>query len=272
LLVANVLSLAAFLLLLRFIDRTRGGLGGDTVLLLLAFPGALFFQFPYTESLFLFLAVATLHAVTREQWLVAAGAAFALALTRPNGMLIGAALLYAVLARWRRTGKVVLPSLVALAAPALGFAVYLLFMRIAVGDAFAGFEMQGAFNANRSFGSFLQPLSMLRELLDVRGPHNVVHSLLDRLVFLFVVATLVPLWRLDRLLFWYALPMALVGPLSGSLVSYTRFAAVLFPCMLVAARALSGERRRPYLWLTMAVWLVIQTTLLVRHVSFRWAG
>ena len=48
---------------------------------------------------------------------------------------------------------------------------------------------------------------------------------------------LVPLWRLDRMLFWYALPMALVGPLSGSFVSYTRFAAVLFPCHLVVAAA-----------------------------------
>ena len=36
------------------------------MLLLLAFPGALFFHFPYTESLFLFLAVATLVALARR--------------------------------------------------------------------------------------------------------------------------------------------------------------------------------------------------------------
>jgi len=272
LLIANGLALAAVLLLVRFVDRAHPGAGVETALLLLAFPGALFFHFPYTESLFLFLSVATLIALARERWLPAAAAAFALALTRPNGVLIGVALLYAAIACWRRTRKFPWPALVALAAPALGFAVYLLFMRGATGNAFAGLEMQGAFNAGRSLGNFLQPLSVLRELIDVRAPHSVLNSLLDRLVFLFVTATLVPLWRIDRLLFWYALPMALVGPLSGSFVSYTRFAAVLFPCSLVVARVLSGDRRRPLLWLTMAVWLVIQTALLIRHVSFRWAG
>ncbi len=102
--------------------------------------------------------------------------------------------------------------------------------------------------------------------------HGVLYSLLDRLAFGFVVVALVPLWRLDRMLFWYALPMALVGPLSGSFVSYTRFAAVLFPCHLVVARLLGSERRRPLLWLTLAVWYGVQMVLLLRHVNFRWAG
>ena len=272
LLLANGLSLAAFLLLFRFVSRADPDAGVHTLLLLLAFPGALFFHFPYTESLFLFLAVATLFAVTRERWLLAAAAAFALALTRPNGVLIGVALLYAVVAAWRRKRKIEWQPLLALAAPALGIAAYLLFMRATCGDALAGFEMQNAFNAKRSLGNVVQPLSVLRELIDVRMPHGVLYSLLDRLVFLLVLATLVPLWRTDRLLFWYTLPMALVGPLSGSFVSYTRFAAVLFPCELVLARGLSSERRRPFLWLTIGVWLMAQTVLLLRHVSFRWAG
>ena len=120
---------------------------------------------------------------------------------------------------------------------------------------FAGFDMQDAYNAGRSFGNFLRPLSVLRELGDARTAHGVLYSLLDRLVFGFAVVTLVPLWRLDRMLFWYTLPMALVGPLSGSFVSYTRFAAVLFPCHLVRRARCSGrERRRPFLWLTLAVW------------------
>ena len=58
LLVANALSIAAILLLHRFLEQRHPGAGADSVLLLLAFPGALFFHFPYTESLFLFLAVA----------------------------------------------------------------------------------------------------------------------------------------------------------------------------------------------------------------------
>jgi Gpi18-like mannosyltransferase len=272
LLLANGLSLAGLLLLHRFLASRHPGSADDTLLLTLAFPGALFFCFPYTESLFLLLAVATIVALARDRWLLAALPAFAIALTRPNGVLIGVAILYAAAAAWRRDRELSWQPLVALAAPALGFLAYLLFMRAATGSAFAGFAMQDAYNAKRSLGNFLHPLFVLHELVDVRTLHGVLYSLLDRLAFVFVMVALVPLWRMDRLLFWYALPMALVGPLSGSFVSYTRFACVLFPCQLVAARGLEGERRRPFLWLVLAAWFAIQIVLLVRHASFRWAG
>ena len=113
---------------------------------------------------------------------------------------------------------------------------------------------------------------MLRAFFDVHAIHGVLYSALDRAVFVFVLVSLVPLWRWDRTLFWYALPMALVGPLSGSFVSYTRFAAILFPCHLVVARLLGTERRRPFLWLVLAVWYGTQWVLLIRHINFRWAG
>ena len=272
LLVANALSLAAFLMLLRFLEERHPGAGQGALLLLLAFPGALFFHLPYTESLFLFLAVAVAAATASGRMPFAAAAAFLLALTRPNGVLIAAVLAHAAWSRWRRDRRIPAAHLLALASPFLGFGVYLAFMQSAAGGAFAGFAMQDAFHAGRSMASLVDLPHLARELADVRAFHGIDHSLLDRLAFLFALSTLVPLWRLDRSLFWYALPMALVGPLSGSLVSYTRFAAVLFPCHLVLARALNGERRRPWLWLTIAVFYGLQIVLLLRHVNFRWAG
>jgi hypothetical protein len=276
LLIPNLLSIAACLLLYRFFEQRHSGQAESSLLLLLAFPGALFFHFPYTESLFLFLAVAVVVAVARQRWLLAAAPAFLLSLTRPNGVLIGLVLSYAAIVRWRQDRseqRSFSPGpLVALAAPALGFGAYLLFMRAATGNAFAGLDMQDAYNAGRSLGNFLRPLDVLRELANGRFLHGVVYSILDRAVFGFVAVTLVLLWRMDRLLFWYTLPMALVGPLSGSFVSYTRFAAVLFPCHLVVARLLGTEGRRPFLWLTLAAWYAVQILLFARHVSFRWAG
>lgn len=272
LLLANLLSIAAGVLLYRLLDHRHAGAGGDTLLLLLAFPGALFFHFPYTESLFLFLAVAVVAAAARDRMLAAAACAFLLALTRPNGVLVAVVLAHAAFTRWRRDRRLPVAHLAALAAPLLGLGTYLLFMRAATGSALAGFEMQSAFHAGRSLGNLLDLPLLVRTLLDVRVFHGIDHSLLDRLVFLLVLATTAPLWRIDRTLFWFTLPMALVGPLSGSFVSYLRFAAVLFPCHLVLARWLAGERRRPFLWLTLAVFYGLQVVLLLRHVNFRWAG
>jgi hypothetical protein len=272
LLLANLLSIVACLLLWRLFELRHPGSGADTLLLLLAFPGALFFYFPYTESLFLFLAAATVLAVVQQRWLAAAVPALLLALTRPNGVLIAVVLAHAAIARWREDRKLSLGPAIALAAPALGFAVYLLFMRAATGNPMAGFAMQDAYNAGRSLGNFLRPLAVLSELVDARTIHGVLYSALDRAVFLFAIVTLVPLWRWDRTLFWYALPMAVVGPLSGSFVSYTRFAAVLFPCHLVVARLLGTAKRRPFLWLVIGVWYATQWILLLRHINFYWAG
>jgi hypothetical protein len=272
LVIANVLSLAGCLLLHRFLARSHPGAEDVALVLLLASPGALFFHFPYTEGLFLFLAVVAIAAAVSDRPLLAGAAAFLLALTRPNGVLIVAPLAWAAVARWRRDGRIPRGYLLAAVAPLLGLGAYLAFMRVATGHALAGFDMQNAYNAGRSFAQFLDPLRLLRDLVDVRVIHGPLYSLIDRVIFLIVIATLLPLWRLDRLLFWYALPMALVGPLSGSMVSYTRFAAVLFPCHLVLARALDFERRRPWLWLTLAVAFALQIVLLIRHVAFRWAG
>ncbi|HEX2464584.1 MAG TPA: mannosyltransferase family protein, partial [Thermoanaerobaculia bacterium] len=142
LLIANALSVAAVLLLHQLIEHRHPGTAADSLLLLLAFPGALFFHFPYTESLFLFLAVAVAWAVARERWLLAAVPAFLIPLTRPNGVLIGLLLLYAAVAHWRRERRISLGPMIALAAPALGFGAYLLFMLAATGNALAGLDMQ----------------------------------------------------------------------------------------------------------------------------------
>lgn len=272
LLLSNGMSLSACLLLYRFLEERHPGLADGTLALLLAFPGALFFHFPYTESLFLFLALGVVFALDRESYVPAGLAALLLALTRPNGVLIGCVIAYHVFVRWRRGRGVGIPHLACLAAPALGLGIYMLFMQATTGDAFAGFEMQRAFHAGRSVENLVDLPLLLRNLVDARVLHGIDRSLLDRLSFLYVIATLVPLWRLDRTFFWYALPMALVGPLSGSFVSYTRFAAVLFPCHLVAAKLLAGEERRGFRYLTLASLLMVQTVLLARHANNWWAG
>ena len=73
-------------------------------------------------------------------------------------------------------------------------------------------------------------------------------------------------------MFWFALPAALIGPLSGSFNSYVRYAAVLFPCFVVLGGVLATESRKPWLWAGSGVFFLLQALLLVRHVTFHWAG
>ena len=272
LVLTNVCSLAAIVLLFTLLRRRHPGTEWASLLLLLSFPGALFFQFPFTESLFLLLSVLVFWGFELERYELVAGAAFFLALTRPNGLLILAVVGWDLFSRWREGRGVGAAHVGAVLAPLFGFGFYLLIMRIVAGDAMAGFEMQQAFNNDRSITNLLNVPLLLANLVDVRVIHGISNSLLDRLAFLLVVATFAPLWRLDKRFFWFAVPMALIGPLSGTFMSYTRYAAVIFPTFVVLGRMLGGEERRPWLYTATAVFLLVQVTLLLRHATFHWAG
>ncbi len=85
-----VVSLAAFFWALLYMYRLGRELIGEEAaaaapLLLAAYPFALFYSAPYSESLFLLSALGAFYHFRREEWLAAAAWGLALGLTRPNG-------------------------------------------------------------------------------------------------------------------------------------------------------------------------------------------
>ena len=88
-LLANALSLLGLWLLYRLMERHCGAaLSRDAMILMLAFPGALFFSFPYTESLYLVLLLWFFWGLELERWWWTALAGFLLPLARPVGVFV----------------------------------------------------------------------------------------------------------------------------------------------------------------------------------------
>lgn len=86
---ANALSLVGLVLLYRLMERHCGpAVSRDALVLLLACPGALFFSFPYSESLYLFLLMVFFWGLARQRWEWAAVAGFLLPLARPVGIFV----------------------------------------------------------------------------------------------------------------------------------------------------------------------------------------
>jgi hypothetical protein len=84
------ISLAAFLWGLHYLVRLGRDLIGDeaaanAVLLLAAYPFAIFFNAPYTESLFLLAAAGAFYHFRRGEWAAASAWGLVLGLSRPNG-------------------------------------------------------------------------------------------------------------------------------------------------------------------------------------------
>lgn len=170
LVLSNLFSLAAWVL---FYERVRRSWGGSVaawaLVFLIVFPGSLFFQFHYTESLFLLLVMLLWWGIEERRWGLACVAAFLLPVCRAVGLFsmlpIGWFLLGGRLSAWgrafwsrrvRRKNAVEpqdrdsdLRSNVRdwrwyglLLAPLLGWLCYLGLMTFWTGNPFEGFEAQ----------------------------------------------------------------------------------------------------------------------------------
>ena len=144
---AYLVSLAAFLgalaLLFRLTELELGRRLARPVLLLLAlFPAALYFGAPYSESLFLLLAVGAFYAARTGRWAWAGACAGLASATRSAGLLL---LIPLVLIWWGSRQRRRREAAWLLLAPA-GIAAYALWLGLAEGDALRFLDVQAAWS------------------------------------------------------------------------------------------------------------------------------
>lgn len=201
-------------------------------------------------------------------------------------------------------------ALTVVAAPIAGYAVYLVWMKWLTGDAFAGVAAQGYFPSQFSAANMLDPRVMLRELVSARSEaggamalHGTTNSLLDRTVFGCVVVALcavtfgsrdapwarwargggslahrvvaasctavgndLPVWVLAAVAVH-----ALVPPLSGSFMSYSRYALVaawpLLWCVSFGGAACAADVWRSLWRGFIALCALLQYVTVVRFIT-----
>jgi hypothetical protein len=267
LLVASyAIALAAFLgalvLLYRLVSLELGRpLARPALLLLAVFPAAVYFGAPYSESLFLLLAVGAFYAARTGRWAWAGAAAAGAAATRSSGVLL---LLPLAMLWWGTRERRLRDAAWLLLAP-LGLAAYAAYLGIAEGDALRFLDVQDAWSRELAiplagaWDGFTAAVDGARQLLS--GQREVVYfeeaagdpyriaainlMLFGALVFA-VLACVGCLRRLPKAYgVWVATSLVLpltfpVGP--QPLMSLPRFLAVLFPIFMWLA--LWSEERR----------------------------
>jgi Mannosyltransferase (PIG-V) len=263
---AYAVALAAFLgalaLLYRLVSLELGRpLARPTLLLLAVFPAALFFGAPYSESLFLLLAVGAFYAARTGRFAWAAAAAAGAAATRSAGILL---LLPLAMLWWESRDRRLRDAAWLLLAP-VGLAAYALFLGLAEGDALRFLDVQDAWSRelavplSGAWDGFTAAVDGVRQLAS--GQTDVVYfekaagdpyriAAINVMLFgalVFAVAACAGVFR--RLPRPYAAWVAasLVLPLSfpvtpQPLMSLPRFLAVLFPIFMWLA-VWSEERR-----------------------------
>lgn len=250
-LVSNTALVGALLLLHRLTAAEFGEQRARlTVLLVCVFPTGFFLFAPYTESLFLLLAVGCLYSARRGAWAAAALCGAAASGTRSVGVLLVLPLLAEAVQQVRahpdrraRLRAVVLPFASVLVVP-LGLVGYLLHWRQRTGDALRPFDTQGGFGRERAW-PWETLWDGLRVAVQFMGSFPGGYQGLDAVMVLLalVLATWVavrtrPLYGVYA---WSSLVLPLLLPFAGRpFMSVPRFLVVIFP--LIWALVAFAER------------------------------
>ena len=252
--VSNVALVVALVLLHRLTTRELGeATARRAVLYLCAFPTGFFLFAPYSESLFLALALGALLSARTGAWGVAAGLGLLAALTRSPGVVLALPLAVEALLQARRAGPdrwtVLAKGAGACAATGAGLLAYLGSWQLAIGDWRHPIDLQRTGWGKEQAWPWETLRAGFEAAVQSPGASPGAYFLMDAVLVALVLAAAVWLAVRARLTWsvyaWGGLlfPLFLMWP-GRPLLSLPRIYLVLFPTVWAMARL--AERYRAH--------------------------
>jgi len=266
---ANLFSVGAFLLFYLLVRKEFGDeIALTATAFLVVFPGSLFYHLPYSESLFLFLALLLFWALKSDRRDIAMACALLLPMTRPVGFLC---LLPVVTFIWENK-KPWKDYFVYGAFFLGGLATYFMIMYMFTRNFTEGLNAQNYYLAGASLGKLLHPVEFLGSFLKGVKLGGILDSIFDRIFFVIFLMTLPLVYRMNKTWFVFSLMMGLIPAVTNSFVSYTRYVAVVFPLFVVAGQYFATPEMKPWRGLALAASLGLQLLFILLHSNNYWFG
>ncbi len=277
-LLANGFAIGAWVLFHGIAVRRFGRDVADwALLLLLAFPGSLFQRFVYSEALFLLLLMVLWNGLERRRYGWAIVAALLLPMTRGVGAFCVLPIAWHWIERLRevkmrgirwRAGWTAIAMVIA---PVAGWGGYLAQMGWWTGNPLAGIEAQRHWGAH-AVGNLWDVVKFVAGFLNPTSWHDFRGSILDRLAFLLVLVLVPTIRNLGWDIVVWTYVLGVIPAMSGTFVSFTRFAGCAFPVFLGLAYLLCRPTRQRARWAVLGVFAMLHAVLVWRFLNFRWAG
>jgi hypothetical protein len=276
-LASNLLSLAAAALLFLYLrHHYKETTAIAAVVLLFASPFALFFETPFTESLFLFLVACLFLSCEKRVWPLAGLSLALLSVTRPNGIAAGIVPLVYIIGEIVRTRKLVWKDMLRwcwCALPLIPYGAWLAFNHAKTGDGLFFYSVQKRwFSGGLGLENLWNNLALVSQFGDL--PWHSFH--LSRIDVLTMVVSLALLLlgfrRLRPAETAYAAVVLLVPLISKDLMSFSRFALHAWPLFLTIGLFIAWPARRWLLCVLLAASLIAQIALTLRFVSWQWVA
>jgi hypothetical protein len=252
-----LLSIAAFAWASAYLWRLARDVIGeahatDAVALTAAYPFAIFFSAPYTESLFLLGAVAAVYHFHRDEWVKAGAWGLLVGLTRPNGCFLSVVLAALVAERlWQERRHLstfphlhISKSLASASMPGIGMLAYSAYVYRLTGHFFGWARMHEAAWGRAYEG--LAPVQRAYGWITDEGVFHVIEGVpFDTLNSLGLIFVLLMLWavlrRVGPAMALFVLINVVPPMLAGGVLSMGRLTSTLFPVFLALA-AISSPR------------------------------
>ena len=214
------------------------------LLLLSAYPFALFFSAAYTESLFLLTALAAWFHFRRGEHLAAAGWGLLAGLTRPNGCFLSIPLGLLALGMRDAPGNGTIQGglwrrLIVAAMPGIGMLIFTAYLYQMTGIWFAWSKTHAAWGRVLGGETPLAGLTGFGSdgLLGFASDHP--YDLLNGLGLLLALLPVRAIWRLSPAWTMFVLVNVLVPLAAGGLLSMGRLTSSLFPVFLACGMSMS---------------------------------
>jgi hypothetical protein len=238
LMISNAASFFALLYLYKLVEHEfNRHVAHRSVFYVSIFPTAIFFSAVYTESLFLFLSVASFYYIRERRWLLAGAFGYLAALTRVEGVLLtvpfaiewGIAL-YESRGDWFKWPlDTAVKPLAGIVAIPLGLASYMAYLWVLVGDPLYFSHVQAHWGRHLA-APWVSVTDAIRLIVGNTLPQTIANQLLEVTFTVLMLAALVIGFRRLRASYIAYMAVSILIPLStSSLMSTPRFALVLFP-------------------------------------------
>jgi hypothetical protein len=265
---ANLLSLVGILFFHHFVTEYHDAETANlSVILLLAFPGALFFSFIYTESLFFLLIILFFLCLFRGNYRGVFLIGFLLPLTKAIGVFCILPLYWHLFSK-KETWRTYLAGF----GPLLGYASYFLIILYFTGNPFEGFEAQKQYPNQPSISNLFNYRAITEAFFNIGAFHRQMDSFLDRFLFVLFLGSLYWIYRLRKVYVPYALASGAIPAMSTYFFSYTRNIMMTFPLMITLANEFKGRDNRHLFWSIVALSGIIQIYFIIRYINFYWVA
>ncbi len=238
LIISNAASFLAMLYLYKLIEHEYNRhVAQRATFYVSIFPTAIFFSAVYSESLFLFLTVASFYYVRERRWVLAGAFGFLAALTRSEGVLLAAPLFIEWVIAAKEGGREffrywvddVVKPLIGMTLVPLGLAAYMAYLWVLNGDPLRFSHVQSHWG--RHFAPpWVSFANTVQKIAHATATQTIADQALELAFTLLMLTVLFVGLRRLRLSYVVYMALSIAIPMcTGSLLSMPRFALVLFP-------------------------------------------